>query len=361
MSLAVVQCPACRGASRVAVEALGHMVSCPRCQVPFVAEEDIPVVHPRARAPAPRPAPAVPVAPVRRRPLANEPERPPLPAAPVSVVPDPEHDPHTRPVAGLPVSVLVGLALLPFGIPLLWRVTPFLTGQEAALSMVVPVALAVAASALCLGVVYTIDWTATTRIKGVLMLVCLSYLSAAGLFFLKKDLMDRLRAWGGDANQWGVVALRGANCRVQMPVPAMPTDGEKSPLDGLVRMADSRRATLVSDAPDGARYEYRFAVSDENAVGPRPDDEWFDRVGEKLRAAVGAPPLGQPDRLAHQERPDAPGRQWKFELGDSGIVRVVQVYAIGGRVYYLSAEGPKLRPDDEYAQPFFGTFLVETK
>ena len=45
MSLAVVRCPACQGESRVAVDSLGHMVGCPRCEVPFIAEEEIPVVR----------------------------------------------------------------------------------------------------------------------------------------------------------------------------------------------------------------------------------------------------------------------------------------------------------------------------
>ena len=105
------------------------------------------------------------------------------------------------------MSVLVGLALLPFAIPLLWLVAPLITGQEAALSLAVPISLAVAASALCLGVVYTIDWTATTRIKGVLMLVGLAYLSSAGLYFLKKDMMDRVQDLGP------LIRTSGARCR----------------------------------------------------------------------------------------------------------------------------------------------------
>ncbi|MBN9119666.1 MAG: hypothetical protein J0I06_11010 [Planctomycetes bacterium] len=359
MSLAVVVCPACRGASRVTPSAIGQMVSCPRCQTPFVAEEDVPIVHPVARTGPSRPAAAaaVPVAPPQRRrrlPFEDEPE--PAPAAPKGAeVPDPEHDPHARPVAGLPVSVLVGLALLPFGIPLLWKIAPFLTGLEAVLSMAVPVSLAVAASALCLGVVYTIDWTAATRVKGVLMLVGLAYLSAAGLFFLKRDLMDRVRGLG-DGNEWTLVELKDGNCRTKMPGRPLPGNDENHPLKGLVPIAESRRARCATDFQDG--YDYVFAVSKADPVANRPDDAWFDRVGEKLKSA-GGKPVGEPKSLKHQERPDAPGRQWTFELGDGGSVRIVRVFAIKGRVYYLSAEGPGLRDDDEdYGRPFFGEFSV---
>src|SRR4051812_28561191 len=105
MSLAVVRCPACDGASRVTAEAIGQMVACPRCETPFVAEEDIPVVQPLSRPNPPRQTaePAVPVAPPRRRrrprPLEDESEADPRPTpATTPAVPDPEHDPHARPV-----------------------------------------------------------------------------------------------------------------------------------------------------------------------------------------------------------------------------------------------------------------------
>lgn len=349
MSLAVVRCPGCHGASRVPSDVLGQMVGCPRCQMPFVAEEDIPVVQPIAR-PAPRPAPPPVVQPLPRRPLFIEDGPDPKPFPSADAVPDPEHDPHTRPVAGLPVSVLVGLALVPFAIPLFWRVAPLVTGQEPALSLAVPVSLAIAASALCLGVVYTIDWTAATRVKGVLMLVGLSYLSAAGLFFLKKDLMDRVRGWD-DSRQWSPVVLSESKCEVWMRGQVVPDSGQ--PLRGLVEMNEGYVAHFAPDPPDGPRFSYRFAVSKMNAVQKAPDDAWFDRVGEKLGRDAGAPPLTDPQSLEHL---NGVGRQWQFPTDDG--VRIVRVYVIAGRVYYLCAEGPKnLTPDDQTnAQPFFGKF-----
>ncbi|QJW97853.1 hypothetical protein [Frigoriglobus tundricola] len=357
MSLAVVRCPECRGESRVTTEALGHMVGCPRCQSPFVAEEEIPVVQPVTRSAPPRPV--TPVTPRRARP---DPQ-PDLPRsaptaspaeAPVEI-PDPEHDPHLPPVAGLPVSVLVGLALLPFGIPLLWRVAPFLTGRDAQLSLAVPVALAAAAAALCLGVVYTIDWTASTRIKGVLMLVGLAYLTAAGLFYLKKDMMDRVRALGGDPNEWNYVSLNDGKCGVLMPGRAEP-DRLFQPLAGLVQMTEVRRARTATDDPEVPGYVYYVAVSRANPDPIKPDNAWFARVGAKLKNA-GGKLLGD-DGGAEVKHQDVPGRQWEFEL-DGGQTRIVRVFVIKGRVYYLSAEGPRLTPDHEdYGAPFFEKFYV---
>jgi hypothetical protein len=357
MSLAVVRCPGCHGASRVSIEALGHMVGCPRCEVPFVAEEEIPVVQPVGPPSAPRAAAAVPVAPRRRPQREPEPESEsgPSPADSTPEIPDPEHDPHLPPPAGLPVSVLVGLALLPFAIPLLWFVAPLITGQAAALSLAVPISLAVAASALCLGVVYTIDWTATTRIKGVLMLVGLAYLSAAGLFFLKKDLMDRVQDWGSDPHQWNNVASKEGNCQVQMPVP-VKEDKTQEPWVGMKPVA-GWKARLVPDPQEQVAYDYWFAVSALDQLANKPDDVWFDRVRDQLKKEYGEP-TSQTD-LRHQNMPEAPGRQWTFERDGGKTARVVQVFVIKGRAFFLSAEGPKLTPThEEYGAPFFGNFFV---
>jgi hypothetical protein len=291
----------------------------------------------------------IPIAPPRRPPPGPESEPP-----PTDERPDPEHDPHHAPQTGLPVSVLVGMALVPFGIPLLWLVAPFVTGQEAALSMAVPVSLAVAAAALCLGVVYTIDWTGTTRVKGVLMLVGLAYLSAAGLYFLKKDLVDRIQRFGGDPNRWHEVGLDKGNCRVRLPGHVDTEPPPQPPLDGLVRLNEWRTAH-ATDPQDGSRYEYRIAVSRADAAAVKPDDAWYARVGEKLQD--GGAVEGPPAAVALWDAQNA-GRQWTLKLAAPNAFRVVRVYVVKGRVYYLSAEGPGLRADDDFGKLFFGSFRV---
>src|SRR5437868_13522703 len=143
----VVRCPECRGAAQVDPAALGELVLCPRCNGPFLAVQAATPVAPA------RPAHADPPPPRRREPRRRhraEPVAPPTadrPAAP---------DPNDRPLdGGLPASILIGLALLPFVIPLLWLVAPMLVGQPPALSLAAPAALAVTASVLSLAVIYT--------------------------------------------------------------------------------------------------------------------------------------------------------------------------------------------------------------
>lgn len=340
MSLAVVRCPVCLGECRVGAEALGEMVACPQCQVPFVAaEEVVPTVQPTYR-----PAPARPVSPPRR-PLARaEPES--APPADEPKVPDPEHDPHLPPVAGLPVSVLVGLSLLPFAIPLLWWAAPVVTGQQAALTLAVPVALAFAASALCLGVVYTIDWSAAARVKGVLTLVGLAYLTAAGLFFLKKNVLDRVQDFFELQSEWRLEESKDHRFRVRLRGTVAEADDQ--PLPG-VRMA-GKAATFVTRAGD----EYRYLALAGTPDRPLPNAaDWYDAVGAHL-ARSGPVTDGGEVRLFIGGHP---GHQWTVEAG--GRTRVVQVYAVAGRVYYLSVEGRNAAPTDEdFTQPFFRSFEI---
>ena len=213
--------------------------------------------------------------------------------------------------------------------------------------------MAVAASALCLGVVYTIDWTAMTRVKGVLILVGLSYLSAAGLFFLKKDLMDRVRVWADASQRWSVVSLNGGKCQVKMPGNAVRDDGQ--PLNGFAEMKEGRQSLFLPDPPSGPRYEYRFAVGQPDGARKTVDDAWFAHVGEKLQQnARGGRLIGDPQTVKFV---NGVGREWTFDVGDA--TRIVRVYVVGDRVYYLYVEGQNLTPtDEEHVQPFFGTFSV---
>ncbi len=335
--MAVVRCPACRGASRVRDDTLGHRVACPRCPATFVAGEELPDERP-ASARAPRPAKVIPIAPPRRLELVAPSEPAPAPAPA-----DPVHDPHSPAAGGLPVSVLVGMALMPFGIPLFWRIAPLLTKQEPALSLAVPVALAVAAAALCLGVVYTIDWTASTRVKGVLTLVALAYLSAAGLYFLKRDLVQMLQNLLGPQTRWVQVTSDSGNFRVQMPTAAEQIDEQPLP---NVPMAGGRRAVLETVSGD----TFTFFATATPIDKPPPDlgNDWFKSLGQHL--AKGRRLVEE--RAVTETETDFVGHEWRIELGPNSH-RIVRVYTAKNRVFYLSVEGPNLDTDNELAVRFF--------
>jgi len=385
--LVVVRCPACRRPSRVEKLSLGQVVLCPYCQETFPAVEEAetpasssspasftssapPASFTSSAPPAsssfrplvePTPAAASPVE-YRAR---SEPDL--LPAATeadlvlVATEGDPTADAPTDPTDGTepppdaapPVSVLIGLALLPFLIPILWLVGPVLFGESPVLSVATPLALAVSASVLCLAVIGTIDWTPATRVKGVLILVGLSYLTGLGLYFLKKEMVEQLKRHFGTEYDWAEYRPPGAGFQVRFPRDRQLLPNHQ-PLGlavltcwgGQHRDALGQVYTVVAAAgkPDG------------NPGNPVPgSDAWFDqaardianRAGGQLRASE---PVTQQDAF--------PGRELEIQLGDSGITRVVRLFVVRGRVYYLSVEGPGLHPDDDLAQELFGSFLV---
>ena len=350
----VVQCPACKGASRVEPEALGETVACPRCHEAFVALEEVPVVVPvvrraRGRSPLAPPEFQPPIVPAVAPPRAESDE------VGAERGPDHEHDPHTPHVAGLPVSVLIGLSLLPFGVPLLWAVVPFLTGFEPALSIAVPIALAFSASALSLGVVYTIDWRAMTRVKGVFVLVGLSYLTGAGLFFLKQQLLEQLQRAFDTGPQWRDHPFEGDGATFRVRLPNRPHT-EPEPPDPLplpdTAHTGCARASFLARANDIHSYVVGWGRADANA---KFDADWVDRASEKLSRANSAANAVRPVRV--EPRPGTTvGYQWKFPRNN--LTQFVRLYVGGERVYYLAVLTPNPDPDGEFVDQFFKSFRV---
>ena len=142
-------------------------------------------------------------------------------------------------------------------------------------------------------------------------------------------------------------------------VPGNATKDKTRLLGELAEMEDGWHSTFMPEPPNGPRYDYRFAVGKPNAGRKNLDEAWFARVGEKLQQDARAPMVGGAPRTV--EYVNGTGREWAFEV-NTRVFRVVRVYVVGDSVYYLHAEGPELRAeDDEYGKPFFDKFSVNSK
>ncbi len=344
MAEAVIRCPVCRGASRLDTAMLGLVVQCPRCESTFAA---IAEPEPLAAATAWR----------NREVVEYRPQAPlPTERQDATLDNDADHDPHRNPPSAyLPPTVLIGLALLPFLIPILWLVAPGLMGQEPDLSIASPVALAISSSILCLAVIYTIDWTPGTRIKGVFMLVGLAYFAGVSLYFLEKTTVDRIRKFFGADHNWSFFSPPNGTFRVKMPGHPMPVKPQPLPLAVLENFQSSHKAPFLG--------QFIFIAGSGKprnipgkAKGPAPGTpEWFDAAINLILEGSGGTLVEQTE-ITHQ---GFPGRELEIRLGDDGEVRLVRVYFVKKRVYYLSVEGVGLEPDDDYAKPFFDSFYVE--
>lgn len=335
--------------------ALGLLVQCPHCTSTFVAIEEIeavarPAPNPTLPPPEPRPRPR------RRRSDEIEDEPPPAPQAELSDELD--HDPHRVPPGGLPASVLIGLALLPFLIPILWLVAPALFGEEAVLSIATPTALAVSASVLCLAVIYTVDWSPATRVKGVLMLVSLAYFAGVTLYFLKKEMVDRVKKALklDDGIKWQDFTPEEKHYKVKMPGRPRDAFPQEQPFPKVLKLK-CHTATHVN--PILGAYTFVAGSAEvrakPNANGPEPGtDAWFELVVGEIEAQTKGK-ASQPVTVQHQ---GFPGREVEITLPNDGKVRVVRVFVIKGRVYYLSVEGVGMSATEDSAVEFFESFLV---
>lgn len=319
----VIRCPACNNLSRTGSESLGQLVICPSCRGPFVATE----------AARNRTARAIPVS----APPPSQPEN---------------NDSHSHDALAsspaLPKSVLFGLSLLPFLIPLVWMLAPLLFGWEPMLSLVVPITLAIAASTLSLAVVSTIDWTPLTRIKGVFMIVGLAYFTGALLFFLKPEAAEWVKKNFGNDMAWHQFWPRGAGCGVKMPGNEIEKVNDQ-PLPGWD--LDQCYRAKVEDANGPITYTLGIGK-----VGRKIDPEdWFKRAKMALETDVGVPAQDERRVMSRQRRL---GREWTLPLPNDGPVRVVQVYRSGERFFYLAVEGVNIKSSEDNVSEFFSSFRV---
>jgi hypothetical protein len=223
--------------------------------------------------------------------------------------------------------------------------------QPPMVSFAIPIALAVAVSLLCLAVIYTVDWTPATRVKGVLTLVGLSYFVGVSLFFLNKETVDRIKKFFGAETGWGT--FQRAGCEVKLPAPPVILPPNFQPFT-LARFEGYQ--TFHSNLL--GRYIFVFGSGDplppRNPKEPKPGtDKWFDKITDEL-ATKGQ--LTSMRKVEYQNK--WPGRELEIKLADGNSTRIVRVFFVDEKAYYLSLEGPGLTADDKWVEEFFNSFVV---
>jgi hypothetical protein len=345
----VVRCPECRGIAGIDPTALGQTVRCPRCDAAFMAVPEAELVA----ASRPNRNPTLPSRPTQP----DEPESPQLPPPDeVSPAPESDHDPHRHPPGGLPATVLIGLALLPFAIPILWLTAPAVFGQPPLLSIAVPLSIAVSASILSLAVIYTIDWSPSVRVKGVLMLLGLAYFVAVSLYFLKKEMVEWVKT---NFETWITFTPTNqpGDYSVKLPIP--PThDAKYQPIPEIQMDCYTLTHQDVMD---------KFKTFAIGAGTPRgganvPNlgkDPWFKSTIESIiDESKGQLDPAQQTKELTGPKPKDGGREFGIKLADDKTIRIVRIFVISNRVYYLSIEGAGLSRDDVITRKFFDSFHV---
>ena len=318
----IVRCHSCHQQSRVAPEAVGHVVACPRCPAHFVAEPEgavrkpatIPVVYSSRLQPTPT---------VRH----------------IEDIPTV----HALPTGTAPIA----LALVPLGVPLLWLILT-LTGRDSAFSFVAPVAIGLGMSVLGIGLANIRRWSVPTRIRSLVALVVLSYAAGALCYFAQPSWLERVRE---------VVAVLGIawhdfrpeDQSFQLNVPGEPQDIESPVAEWKLT---AKQFVDPKNAVDRFSVAYGEAPS---VLGSRKaDDAWFETARDAIEKATGGKLLDEkivPSR-------DAKSREYSFEVLAGKVKRIVRVVRTESKVYYLGVEGPFVSADRADVQHFLRSFKL---
>ncbi len=326
----VVRCPNCTQGSRVPLEARGQAVECPRCGLHFSA---LPETSARLRNPSPAFAPVVP------------------PPAEVEREPEAEHPNFT------PHGMLIAVALLPLGVPLLWLTASLLTGKQPVFSFVAPVAMALGAGGLCAGIASVHLWGFATRIRAMLAVVVLGYAIAGVIYFTKPSWIEVTRKWfqgfgaPGDNTEY-----RPQDRSYSVRFPGKPTPEGTSPLQGgwrlneVVAFSDPRRTgeEVFVAAHGFAPIGFPLTPSDEKLFGSAKE-ELLKTTGAKLVKETAIP------------EGDGAIREYELLMPDGVNKRFVRIARKGTQVFYLGVEGPFLTAELPQVRDFFRSFRLLKK
>ena len=355
MNPVVLTCPHCNQRSKVAFDAIGFTVACPRCSQPFTADPEpsaptrqVPVVARRST------IPNVPVVRPSFTQQSNELDEP----APLV---HPDFDEHAEPQpAATPNGVVFALAMLPLAIPLLWLAATQLGARRPEFSFALPVAIGLGVSGVCWGLAVTHRWSIRQRIIGVLALVFLACLSGVLLFAVKKEWIEQTRELLGRGEvawvkyQPNPDDLKGNDLSFEVRIPGQPTPQE-SPVPGL-----PLKGAIYSE-PD-RDWQDQFVIAHgryvEGGGGWVADEVWFGKVKEIIEKETGGKLISENDRQYQTYA----ARYYIFQLPENAngpVVRIVRVVRVANaQLFYLSVEGPYLSKDNLIVQKFLDSLRI---
>ncbi len=324
-----VSCPSCGRASRVLPEGLGRAVACPHCGKPFIAGI-APAERRRANpvtAPPERRADGIPVVGrVRRDEYDGDPARvdPFEPAPPV----------EERSLA------VVGLALVPLGIPLFWLVATLATGRTAIFSYAVPVSLALGLVGLGLGVCYAGRFSTGLRVRAVVALILVGYAAAALAYFTRPEWVVAMRRQFPAGGRWVETTARDGAYKIQFP-PGVRTNTKSSPLaDWPLAGSEVAPPGGKGDVFWGDRYTAAHGTTPADIfINRRGDDEWFAAARAALVDACGGEVTDERAFTLVQLPEELPAREYRVRLGNGTTHRVVRIIRNRRQAYYLAVEG----------------------
>jgi hypothetical protein len=324
-----VCCPHCDEFSRVPASAIGYSVVCPNCEKSFTA--------------IPESAPDLPRQSRRETRRESSREVPVVFASKRITEPEPFDEPESPHGQR---SVLIGLALLPMLIPILWLLGPMLTGKQAIFTYVLPCAIAASAIGVSLGVVFAADWSYGLRIRGILAIFLLAGFSASFLYFLKTEWVEAVRRQGNVLNEDFWVTFQPPDQKYKVSVPARLTmlEDPDAILDGWELKG------YRSDRRQGGEQYFVAHGLPPDKVNGASNEKFFREVLDRSQAAIRGELIADPKDVG---RKSYAAREFVFLLPDRATKRIVQVFRVERFVFVAAIEGAFLPTDARFVKKFF--------
>ena len=315
----IVSCPACRQPARIPAEALGLTVECPHCRHqyeaglapgPSLRTTVIPIVyrHPK----------------YDRRPAAND-------------------DGATTEGGGL----LIALAMLPIGLPLLWLILT-LVAAPSAFSFAAPVAIAFGAGCLGFGLAFVARWSIAVRASAILFVAALATAFALACYFTPKPWLEVLRQFaafnGGLA--WKEYVPDDRSFKVRVPNGRANDDELLPDWKGTAKKFVHRRKPV--DAFIVAQSETPAALR------RKSDEDWFEAVLEQLQKTHP----GEVNDVREIGSGEGTVREFSIARDASNLACAVRILRTKTRTYVLLVEGPFLVQDRPDVDQFFRSFQL---
>ena len=297
------RCDSCGSLSRVPAMAVGKFAICPRCRAEFLVREPM----------------------LQSKPMLRE-----IPTV---------YPVHTRTEPGTGLLYRPGDLSVP-------RAAGVAADESARVkppvfTLGLPLAIALAAAGLSLGVAMVKDWSFGFRVKAIFVLLGLAWGLGATFYFLKAEWVEAIRKDLGHAGG-AVAGVPAAGGAVQDP--------DAGPPAGKVEIEMVKGWTLEA---------FRFADKDERrspsrSATARPTVAEQDRSSPRRRTARRPPPTARSSKRRTSCRCRG---SWAasivFKMADQATNRTVRVYRVGTQAVVLMAEGAFLPRDAREVKRFF--------
>jgi hypothetical protein len=320
-----ILCTACRNLSEVPRQFISVEVQCPFCSEIFQAFPNVAMSKDQSRL---KNSPAPTVYPAKK-----------------TTKPEEKFD-SGHGATDLGKAAIIGLALIPLMMPLIWIGAIVLLGRDPLFTPMVPLSIGLGATAIGIGAVLTEIWKTRTKLWTVLSIVFFTYLVGLTLFYMKKEWVEAVRnKLGADEFDWST--YEPGPFRVKLPGKKKQDDNPTVP--------EWKLYSVIHTNEKATGYNFRVSHGSEPEEYSKLDDKtWLEKAGETLANEE----RGKPVKATDIKVQGYSGREWVFSKAENASNLTIRLVRVKSAMIMLSVDGPFLTNEAKEVQIFFKSLYI---